>query len=117
MSNCDWRVLLSDNLDQFPDVHNWTHEGKRLTTEQAQRLSDIESAADDRIDTLVLGVSAIGNLLACTASNGTTGLCDETAAAIGWLLEDMGHLIYRCKETASAAGERLRSMPVEPTEV
>ena len=110
MNGHDWRTLLPDQLNLLPDVY----QGQHVTAEQAKRVSEIKSAAEDRIDTLVIGVGAIGNLLACTASNGTTGLCDDTAANIGWLLEDMSNLILQCSQTAESAGDYLRRVPAAP---
>ena len=110
MSGRDWTTLIYGQLSQFPDVY----QGEAVTAEQAARVRDIQNAAEERIDTLVIGVGAIGNLLACTASNGTTGLCEDTATNIGWLLEDMSDLILQCSQTAKFAEEYLRRVPAAP---
>lgn len=76
--------------------------------EQLLRMSEedkdrVERAASQYVATLAFGVSGIGNLLACTASNGSTGLSDETATDIGWMLEAVGNLIGSLADTGAAA--------------
>ena len=52
--------------------------------------------------TLGLGIAAIGNLLACTASNGDTGLSDDAATNLGWMLETLGNLSAKLVDTGYA---------------
>lgn len=63
-------------------------------------------ACDQYIMTLAHGISGIGNLLACTASNSETGLCDEAATDVGWLLHSLGGLISNLADTGEAAKHR-----------
>lgn len=73
---------------------------KTMTPEQ---LAQAGRACDQYIMTLAHGVSGIGNLLACTASNSETGLCDEAATDVGWLLHSIGNLISNLADTSEAA--------------
>ena len=85
-----------------------------LTMMPAERLEALRLASDNQMHTLAHGVSGIGNLLACTASNGDTGLNADAVAHIGWMLESLGGLISNLSDTAvnaeyqieKAAGKR-----------
>lgn len=57
-------------------------------------------AATNYIAQLAAGISGIGSLLACTASNGVTGLTDEAATDVGWMLKNVGDLIVRLSDIA-----------------
>ncbi|MCL6690596.1 hypothetical protein M8R19_17955 [Pseudomonas sp. R3.Fl] len=88
MSAVNW----SDLLDSVRDF-------ERLPDDKKERANE---AADHYIGQLAAGISGIGNLLACTASNGKTGLDDETATDIGWMLKNIGDLIVRLSDIAVA---------------
>lgn len=65
------------------------------------------SAAKQNAATIAFGISAIGNLLACTASNSETGLCPDAARDIGWMLDSLGNLTARLIDTGDALEYRL----------
>ena len=74
-----------------------------------ERLERVDVAVEQYSITLGYGIAAIGNLLACTASNGETGLNDQTATDIGWLLESLGELSARLASTATAVSNLRRT--------
>ncbi|MER1948745.1 hypothetical protein [Stutzerimonas stutzeri] len=78
-----------------------------MAPEQLQR---VDGAIEQYSITLGFGIAAIGNLLACTASNGQTGLNDQTATDIGWLLESLGELSARLADTGNAVSNRRRTL-------
>jgi hypothetical protein len=80
---------------------------KNLTPDQLEQAG---RACDQYIVTLAHGISGIGNLLACTASNGETGLCEEAATDVGWLLEGLGNLISNLADTGEAAKYRRKQL-------
>lgn len=79
-----------------------------MTPEQLERA---DGAIESYSMTLGLGIAAIGNLLACTASNSETGLSSETATDIGWLLESLGELSARLADTGNAVRDRRTRKP------
>lgn len=74
-----------------------------------EKLERVDGAIDRYSMTLGLGIAAIGNLLACTASNSETGLSSDTATDIGWLLESLGDLSARLADTGNAVTDRRRT--------
>lgn len=56
-------------------------------------LESVANSSEGNLQSLALGVSAIGNLLACTASNTETGLSVRAVTDIGFLLESLGDLL------------------------
>ena len=72
-----------------------------------EQLKAAEHASESCVTTLAHGISGIGNLLACTASNSETGLNPEALTDIGWLLESLGNLISNLADTGAAANSRL----------
>ncbi|MGO3029127.1 hypothetical protein [Pseudomonas helleri] len=71
-----------------------------------EKLKATEDAADRYIGALAHGISGIGNLLACTASNSESGLNEGAVADVGWLLESLGGLIGNLYTTEAAAAYR-----------
>lgn len=70
------------------------------------KLDAAEGATARYIATLAFGVAGVGNLLACTASNKETGLCEDAVTNVGWLLDALGDLIGKLADTG--AGVSLR---------
>jgi hypothetical protein len=64
-----------------------------LRTMPISDLDQVVGSTVDNIHTLAHGISAIGNLLACAASNEETGLNAEAVANVGFMLESLGVLI------------------------
>ena len=82
-----------------------------------ERLGHAAESVSGRITTLACGISSIGNLLACTASNGETGLCTDTATSLGWLLESLGELTAALVNTGESMSDELNRRarsPIEP---
>ena len=82
--------------DLLPNIEAIERTMKPDELEQAGR------ACDQYVMTLAHGISGIGNLLACTASNGETGLSEDAATDVGWLLESLGTLIANLADTGNA---------------
>jgi len=80
-----------------------------IETMAPEKLKRVDGAIEQYSITLGFGIAAIGNLLACTASNGQTGLSDQTATDIGWLLESLGELSARLADTGNAVSNRRRT--------
>lgn len=69
----------------------------------ADQLKAAEQATESCVSVLAHGISGIGHLLACTASNGDTGLSPDAVTDIGWLLESLGSLVANLADTGAAA--------------
>ncbi|WBG63656.1 hypothetical protein ELR50_12525 [Pseudomonas citronellolis] len=81
------------------DLLNSVRDFEHLPDDQKERANE---AATNYITQLAAGISGIGSLLACTASNGVTGLTDEAATDVGWMLKNVGDLIVRLSDIAVA---------------
>ncbi|WP_346397561.1 hypothetical protein [Pseudomonas syringae] len=68
-------------------------------------LDAVIRATDDRLLTLAHGVSGIGNLLACAASNEESGLSPDAVINVGWMLESLGALISNVTEVSAHAAD------------
>lgn len=93
MSAANWNSLLP------------RHETMRKMS--AEELSAAEQASNNYVSVLAHGISGIGNLLACTASNEDNGLCATAVTDIGWMLESLGTLISNLSDTGAAAAFHL----------
>ena len=76
-----------------------------------EKLERAAEAANQYVANLGFGIAAIGHLLACTASNGETGLSDRVATDIGWLLETLGELSASLIDTSNELDHRLTKQP------
>ncbi|WP_256674072.1 MULTISPECIES: hypothetical protein [Pseudomonas] len=74
-----------------------------LKNMNADQLKAAEQATESCVTVLAHGISGIGHLLACTASNGDTGLNPEVVTDIGWLLKSLGSLVGNLSDTGAAA--------------
>ncbi|MDC3736064.1 hypothetical protein KDL27_09785 [Pseudomonas syringae pv. syringae] len=84
---------------------------KDIAVMDTEDLDALCRATDDQLLALAHGVSGIGNLLACTASNSETGLSPEAVKNIGWMLESLGGLISNLSDTNSEAVHQISEMP------
>lgn len=88
---------------------NWNAMLPKIATIEAMSAEELEAAAE-AVDThgmaIGFGIAAIGNLLACTASNDETGLCKDAATNIGWLLQSLGTLSAKLADNATAINDR-----------
>lgn len=78
---------------------------KEMSVDELRKTAD---STKEYACTLAHGISGIGNLLACTASNGQTGLSDQAVTSVGWMLESMGTLISNLVDTQAAAEYHLQ---------
>jgi len=84
--------------------------------EQTMKSDELEQAGracDQYVMNLANGISGIGNLLACTASNGETGLSEEAVTDVGWLLESLGTLISNLADTGNAIQQQRNALKRE----
>ncbi|MDA7085502.1 hypothetical protein PH586_03730 [Pseudomonas sp. SA3-5] len=90
---------------------NWNALLPNFTEIEAMSAEDM-AAASEAIETqgasIGFGIAAIGNLLACAASNDETGLCKDTATDIGWLLQSLGTLSAKLSDSRNAIADRRR---------
>jgi hypothetical protein len=94
MSNVNWNTLL-------PNI-------AAIKAMDADDLAAASEAVEAHTASIGYGIAAIGNLLACTASNDETGLCKDAATDIGWLLQSLGTLSAKLAENAAAMADRRR---------
>jgi len=73
----------------------------------ADELDAVIRATDEYMHNLAHGISGIGNLLACTASNTETGLNPEAARDLGWMLASLGGLISALSNVSSNTAEEV----------
>lgn len=95
-------------------VPNWNDLLPTVTQIEAmnpEKLERATEAANQYGINLGFGIAAIGHLLACTASNGETGLSDRVATDIGWLLETLGTLSAGLADTGKALDYRRNQLP------
>ena len=83
------------------------------TTMKPDELEQAGRACDQYVMNLAHGISGIGNLLACTASNGETGLSEDAATDVGWLLESLGTLIANLADTGAAIQQQRNALKRE----
>lgn len=76
----------------------------------AKRLDKAGRLAGGQVATLALGISGIGSLLACTASNDDTGLSESAVTNVGWMLESLGNLICGLSDLEENAAYRLKQL-------
>ncbi|EGH20558.1 hypothetical protein [Pseudomonas amygdali] len=76
-----------------------------ITAMNADDLDAVIRATDDQLLTLAHGVSGIGNLLACAASNEESGLSPDAVRNVGWMLESLGALISNVAGVSAHAAD------------
>lgn len=74
------------------------------------QLEKASRMAEGEISTLAFGISGLGNILACAASNEDSGLSSDAVESIGWMLESVGRLIANLSDTQGAMQHRLDAL-------
>jgi hypothetical protein len=92
MSAADWNALL-------PSI-------EAIESMNADDLTAASEAIETQVASIGFGIAAIGNLLACAASNDETGLCKDAATDIGWLLQSLGTLSAKLSDTQRGIADR-----------
>jgi hypothetical protein len=92
MSAPNWNALLPNN-EAIDAIH-------------ADHLDAASEALETQAVSIGFGIAAIGNLLACTASNDETGLCKDAVTDIGWLLQSLGTLSAKLSDSRNAISDR-----------
>jgi hypothetical protein len=75
-----------------------------------EQLKTTEQASATYVSVLAHGISGIGNLLACTASNEETGLNSVAVTDIGWMLESLGKLVSNLSDINAATSRELNEV-------
>ncbi|HCS08680.1 MAG TPA: hypothetical protein DIW67_16360 [Pseudomonas sp.] len=83
-----------------------------MKTMSADELGAVEQASGDYLAVLANGISGIGHMLACTASNSETGISSSAVTDIGWMLESLGVLISNLSDTRNSADFLLTEVKV-----
>lgn len=96
MSSANWNALL-------PNV-------AAIDAMSADELTAASEATETQGASIGFGIAAIGNLLACTASNDETGLCKDAVTDIGWLLQSLGTLSAKLSDNGRAIAGRRREV-------
>jgi len=98
---------------RVPDWNDLLPHHEAIQAMSPERLEAAGRAIDGYVCTLANGVSGIGHLLACTASNGDTGLSEDAATKVGWMLESLGDLISKLSDTGNGINYRLDTIKHE----
>lgn len=72
--------------------------------EKAHRMAEGETV------TLSMGISGLGNLMACAASNEDSGLSSEAVQSVGWMLDSLGRLLATMNDTQGLIQHRLDAL-------
>jgi uncharacterized membrane protein YgaE (UPF0421/DUF939 family) len=80
--------------------------GEAIEAMDADHLTAASEALETQAVSIGFGIAAIGNLLACTASNDETGLCKNAVTDIGWLLQSLGTLSAKLSDSRNAISDR-----------
>lgn len=100
MSASEWQSILP------------THE--TIIKMPASQLATVSQASKHYVSVLAHGISGIGNILACTASNSETGLSESAVTDIGWMLENLGNLISSLSDIGNATELHLNKLKPGP---
>ena len=101
------------NVADLPKWNDLLPNYEDLQRMDTERLAKAEHMAGGQVATLALGISGIGNLLACTASNDDTGLSESAVTDVGWMLESLGKLICGLSDLEENAAYRLKQLEEE----
>ncbi|GAB5339687.1 hypothetical protein [Pseudomonas fluorescens] len=101
MSGLHWNAILHD-VDS-------THSGVFLNVEQVQKLEKVKEAADQHGDSILYGLSTVGELLVRAAESGE--LDKDLAMGTGWLVQSLALLAGAIQEQGEAAVYKLKNTP------
>lgn len=102
------------NGAELPKWNDLLPNYEQIQTMQPEKLDKAEKIAANQVATLALGISGIGNLLACTASTGETGLSDSAVTDVGWMLESLGKLMCSLSDTQMCIRDRMNQLAKQP---
>lgn len=102
------------NVPHTPNWNDLLPNYEAIQKMDAEQLTRAKDAAFHSVGTLALGISGIGNLLACTASNNETGLSADAVTDVGWMLESLGGLLTSLSDTGFSMADRLHQIDKQP---
>lgn len=102
------------NVADLPKWNDLLPNYEDLQRMNAERLDKAGRLAGSQVATLALDISGIGNLLACTASNGETGLSESAVTDVGWMLESLGQLITNLSDPEHNIQGQLKQLATQP---
>ncbi|WP_248769164.1 hypothetical protein [Pseudomonas sp. MWU12-2345] len=108
MSAPHWNAILHD-VEMAPKYA--CVGGAKLTTDQVQKLESVEHAATEYGDSILYGLSAVGELLVRTAESGE--LTKDLAMSTGWLVDNLARLAGALYLQGSAANYKLNKLKRE----
>lgn len=80
---------------------------QQLAPEQLERALRM---ADGETTTLAMGISGLGNLMACAANNKDSGLSEDAVESVGWMLDSLGRLLATMNDTQGLIQHRLDAL-------
>jgi hypothetical protein len=84
---------------------------------ELDQLEGVRQASDNYMHNLAHGISGIGNLLACAASNEDAGLNVKAVANVGWMLESLGGLVSSLSDTTAHASSQIEKLKAKTKKV
>jgi len=75
-----------------------------------EQLEKAHRMADGKTATLALGISGLGNLMACAANNKDSGLSEDAVESVGWMLDSLGRLLATMNDTQGLIQHRLDAL-------
>lgn len=76
---------------------------ERLRSMSEEELEAVQASTHERAMSLALGISGLGNLLSCAATNEESGLSEDAVHKVGWMLESLGELICALNDRGASA--------------
>lgn len=104
MSAPHWNAIIHD-VEMHPRYACVS--GAPLTADQVKKLETVEEAAEQYGDSILYGLSAIGELLVRTAESGE--LTKDLAMNTGWLVDNLARLASTLYEQGAAANYKLHN--------
>ena len=98
-------------MSKIPNWFDLLPNAEQIRVMPSEKVERAGQAAHQYAFNVCRGIAGIGHLLACTASNGETGLSESVATDIGWLLETLGELSASLIDTSNELDHRLTKQP------
>lgn len=100
---------LKDLLPTIPlDLRMQALHGEKFEKDSEKLLKDIGQAAENASEPLALGISAIGEALACSAES----ITPEAVRNLGWLIESLGKQLFTLNSLQEDAQDLLKQSQI-----